>query len=170
MLSIAPAQERDIPMIAELLEEMDAFYGDKGTVAPEENEAAIRRAVLSPSPQIHTLLAHDGDRLWGLATYSFLWPAVGTTRSLYLKELYVRRNHRRRGVGRLLMAAIFSIAANEGCSRVEWTADRSNVSALDFYKALGAPVNEGKVFYRLEGQPVLLEAARLARRANIAPT
>jgi hypothetical protein len=41
------------------------------------------------------MLAWDGDDLAGFAAYSFLWPAVGLTRSLFLKELYVAEAARR---------------------------------------------------------------------------
>ncbi len=85
----------------------------------------------------------------GLAAYSFLWPAVGATRSLYLKELYVPGAYRRRGVGTLLMHAVFETAAALRCSRVEWTTDTGNTAAEAFYAGLGLPVYPSKVFYRV---------------------
>jgi GNAT superfamily N-acetyltransferase len=86
----------------------------------------------------------------GIAAYSFLWPAVGSTRSLYLKELYVPAAYRGQGVGKLLMHAVFETAAKLGCSRVEWTTDTSNTVAQAFYARLGLPRHPSKVFYRVE--------------------
>jgi ribosomal protein S18 acetylase RimI-like enzyme len=86
----------------------------------------------------------------GLATYSFVWPARGVTRSLYMKELYVAGAYRGQGVGKLLMRAIFETAAQRGCSRVEWTTDTDNVAAQDFYAKLGLPSRPSKIFYRVE--------------------
>lgn len=40
-------------------------------------------------------------------------------------------------------------AARPGCSRVEWTADRDNDTALAFYRALGHEELTSKVMYRL---------------------
>ncbi len=40
-------------------------------------------------------------------------------------------------------------AAEAGCSRLEWTGDTDNPTALAFYEKLGVPVHQGKVFYRL---------------------
>ena len=37
-------------------------------------------------------------RLVGIAAYSLLWPAIGLTRSLYLKELYVPEGVLRTGI------------------------------------------------------------------------
>ncbi len=86
----------------------------------------------------------------GFAAYSFLWPAVGATRSLYLKELYVPEKYRRRGVGALLMRAIFETAGPLGCSRVEWTTDARNTAAQAFYAKLGLRAHPSKIFYRVE--------------------
>src|SRR6266581_9292618 len=50
-----------------------------------------------------------GARLTGFAAYSFLWPAIGLTRSLYLKELYVDVHgdgRDRSAAGRALVDAI----------------------------------------------------------------
>jgi len=96
------------------------------------------------------VLARDKAGLAGFAAYSFLWPAVGVTRSLYLKELYVAEEYRRRGVGKALMSALFDLARLHRCSRVEWTTDVGNGGALAFYEGLGLPVHAGKVFYRVE--------------------
>jgi GNAT superfamily N-acetyltransferase len=86
----------------------------------------------------------------GLAAYSFLWPAVGATRSLYLKELYVPDTYRRQGVGKLLMRAIFETAGTLGCSRVEWTTDAGNTAAQAFFAKLDLPAYPSKIFYRIE--------------------
>jgi ribosomal protein S18 acetylase RimI-like enzyme len=86
----------------------------------------------------------------GLAAYSFLWPAVGATRSLYLKELYVAGAYRRRGVGELLTRAVFETAAARGCSRVEWASDAGNTAARAFYARLDLPELPSKVFYRVD--------------------
>lgn len=96
-------------------------------------------------------MAWDDGQLAGFASYSFLWPAAGLTRSLYLKELYVTERARRTGVGKLLMQRLYDIAAEHGCSRVEWTTDRDNPDAQRFYAELGVPVRESKLFYRVEG-------------------
>jgi GNAT superfamily N-acetyltransferase len=58
------------------------------------------------------------DRPVGIVSYSFLWPAEGLTRSLYLKEVCVAESARRRGVGTALMNALFELAAKHECRRV----------------------------------------------------
>jgi GNAT superfamily N-acetyltransferase len=136
--------------MAELFEEMDRFYGDVSVGSRAERAEQITAALFGDVPAGAALLAWDAHELVGVAAYSFLWPAIGVTRSLYLKELYVSQGRRRGGVGKRLMDALFEVAAKHECCRVEWTTDRSNTAAQQFYAELGVPVNEGKLFYRVK--------------------
>lgn len=150
MISINPASPGDGLALAGLLAEMDDFYGASRTEPVDERVRQINDALFSGHPAACALLAWDGTRLAGMAAYSFLWPAVGLTRSLYLKELYVGAGHRHQGVGKLLMGAVFETAARQGCSRIEWTTDTGNVGAQAFYAGLGLPKHPSKVFYRVQ--------------------
>lgn len=149
-MTVTAAGPEDIEALAELLAEMDRFYGATEVDPLEERVRQIREALFSAPAAASVLLARDDAELAGFAAYSFLWPAVGLTRSLYLKELYVAGQYRRRGVARQLMSALLDVASQHGCSRVEWTTDTGNDGALAFYDDLGVPVNKGKVFYRVE--------------------
>ena len=149
-IAVCPAGPDDAAAIAVLLEEMDHFYGAAGTEPLGERLRQINEALFASPPAAHALLAWDNARLAGFAAYSFLWPAVGLTRSLYLKELYVAGDYRYRGAGKMLMQAVLDVASKHECSRVEWTTDRDNSGAQAFYTTLGLPTEPSKVFYRVE--------------------
>jgi GNAT superfamily N-acetyltransferase len=148
---VKPAEPDHVQEIAALLAEMDAFYGATDQDPLESRITQINEALFSAQPAAHALLAWENGQLAGIASYSFLWPAVGLTKSLYLKELYVCDQQRRTGTGQALMHGLHEVAARQGCSRIEWTTDTGNVGAQDFYKALGVEPNTAKLFYRVEG-------------------
>jgi len=148
VITVSPAEPGDVALIARLLEDLNRFYGVPEPGPPDLARDQVTEALFGEPPSAYALLARDGDRVAGLATYSFLWPSVGPTRLLYMKELYVPEAYRRRGVGKLLMHAIFETAAGLGCVRVEWTTDPGNAAARAFYEELGVPVHP-KVFYRV---------------------
>ncbi|QSB17463.1 GNAT family N-acetyltransferase [Natronosporangium hydrolyticum] len=132
---------------------MERYYGATEVQALAERVVQTEQALFGSTPLASVLLAEVDSQLVGLAAYSFLWPAAGSTHSLYLKELYVRQSSRRSGVGARLMAEIRAIAAaRPGCSRVEWTADRDNPTSVSFYRALGYEEFHGKVMYRISGE------------------
>lgn len=160
MISITHAEPEDAEALARLAEEMDRFYGISEFESLEVRVRQICEALFSNPPSAYSLLAWDSRRLTGFASYSFLWPAVGLTRSLYLKELYVVANGRQKGIGKLLMWHLYDIAVKYNCSRVEWTTDTDNPGARQFYSELGVPVIESKLFYRIEGEDLKRQASR----------
>ena len=93
MIRVAPARPADVLALTELLEEMDRFYAAAGRTSRDERMRQTAEALFSDPAAAHVLLAWDGRQLAGMAAYSYLWPAVGRTRSLYLKELYVGESH-----------------------------------------------------------------------------
>jgi GNAT superfamily N-acetyltransferase len=136
------------------MDELDRFYG-----AIEAESADLRipqvAASLFQEPRAgYVSLAWEDEQLAGMAAYSFLWPAVGVTRSLYLKELYVIEAFRRKGIGTLLIQEVCQIAIMHACSRIEWTADAGNTLAEAFYERLGALKSWGKILYRAEGEGI----------------
>ncbi|WP_406450502.1 GNAT family N-acetyltransferase [Streptomyces sp. NBC_00876] len=149
--TIRPADRSDIPALADLIEEIERFYGATEIQPPDERRTQIEEALFGSPPLAAALVVEDENgTLAGLAAYSFLWPATGTTHSLFLKELYLRETLRQQGVGARLMAELHAIAAaRPRCSRMEWMTDRSNPAARTFYESLGFAELDGKIVYRV---------------------
>ncbi|MDX6239888.1 MAG: hypothetical protein QOG10_4703 [Kribbellaceae bacterium] len=150
MTVVRPATPDDIDDLALLAEEMDRFYGATEVEPLDIRRRQIREALFGDIPAAYALLVSDTEVAIGFAAYSFLWPAVGLTRSLYLKELYVTQARQRGGVGKQIMEGLFEIASKHGCSRVEWTTDRDNAGAQAFYESFGVEPTDSKLLYRLE--------------------
>jgi GNAT superfamily N-acetyltransferase len=162
MADIAPATPADEEAIVALLDGVDRFYGAADVDPADLTAANVRSALFDGAPSAYVLLARvDGEPV-GFAAYSYLWPAAGSTRSAFLKELYVVEAHRSAGVGRELMAALCEVAEKTGCTRVEWQTDEYNAGSRRFYANLGVPEHAGKVFYRIEAADI----ARIAHQAS----
>lgn len=154
-MQVRSAVPDDVQAIVRLLTEVDEFYGDTVTDSPAERSVAVARALFASPPLAYVLVAVEDDgQVVGFAAYSTLWPAAGSTASLYLKELYVTESARRGGVGRVLFGELCRVALRLGLSRVELTTDRTNRDAQDFYRRLGVAADDGKIFYRLEAERI----------------
>jgi GNAT superfamily N-acetyltransferase len=149
VITIRPARRDDTEAIASMLEELDRFYGAAEIEPRSTRLAGVESALFTSPPAAFAVLAWADSSLIGLASYSFLWPAAGVTRSLYLKELYVTAEYRRKGVGSLLMQEIFKTARAQNCSRVEWTTEVENAAARQFYSVIGASLLDGKMLFRV---------------------
>ena len=149
-VTVRHADPGDVDAMADLLAEMDGFYGDEPEDPQEVRRKQIADALFTPVPWAHALVAMDDHQLVGLATYSYHWPAVGLTRSIFLKELYVAKRAWRRGVGRALMQRLLALASETDCSRVEWMTDAPNKGAQEFYGTLGFKSDGSKLVYRVQ--------------------
>jgi GNAT superfamily N-acetyltransferase len=147
---VRPATPDDIDALATLTGEMNRYYGATDVEPLDLRRRQIRDALFGDVPAAYVLLATDAGSAVGFAAYSFLWPAVGLTRSLYLKELYITQARHHSGVGRQIMESLFELASEHDCSRVEWTTDQDNPGAQAFYETLGVDPKTSKLFYRLE--------------------
>jgi GNAT superfamily N-acetyltransferase len=159
VIEISPATHGDVEAIALLMEDLDRFYGTIDVEPPSERVTQIAAALFGEPRAAYALLAWQGEQLVGMAAYSFLWPAAGVTRSLYLKEIYVTESARGKGIGVALMQQLCRIAIEHACSRVEWTTDKGNLFSEAFYERLGVPQNQEKIFYRLEDEDIRRIAA-----------
>lgn len=84
--------------------------------------------------------------------YAFLFEAYSTflaRPTLYLEDLFVLPDHRRRGIGKALLQHCFVLARERGCGRMEWTCLDWNERAQAVYKGLGARRMSEWYLYRL---------------------
>jgi len=58
--------------------------------------------------------------------------------TLYLEDIFVLPDYRKRKIGLTLFLAMADIARDRGCGRMEWSVLNWNHLAIDFYKNLGA--------------------------------
>ena len=71
---------------------------------------------------------------------------------LYLEDLFVRPEHRKKGIGLALMRRLARIALDLGCPRLAWEVLDWNEPAIRFYASLGAEVLPSWLNVRIEGE------------------
>jgi GNAT superfamily N-acetyltransferase len=89
-------------------------------------------------PLFEALVAEEAGRLLGYASFYPAYDTQYAVKGFYLQDLYVRKEARRRGVGRALMAAVARACLDAGGSYMFWHAQPSNRAGRAFYRALGA--------------------------------
>lgn len=94
----------------------------------------------------------DGRRTpVGFALYFYNFSTFLTRRGLYLEDLFVVEDARRRGYGRAIIRHLARKALDEGCGRFDWSVLDWNQPAIDFYEGLGAEVMPDWRICRLSG-------------------
>ena len=77
-----------------------------------------------------------GFSTWFFAYYSW------TGKAVYMDDLYVVESFRGRGVGSRLLHAVIELAKDSGCNKVKWQVSRWNESGINYYKKMGATLDE----------------------------
>jgi GNAT superfamily N-acetyltransferase len=110
----------------------------------------IRSLLLGPRPLAEAIIAwHQGNPV-GLAVFFHNISTFAGKPGLFLEDLFVQPEHRRKGIGRALFQHVAQLAKSRGCRRLEWIVLDWNQPALDFYDGIGARVRDGWMVLRLE--------------------
>jgi|SRR5688572_9941322 len=89
-------------------------------------------------PIFRGFVAEDsGQGLLGYILFSRTYDG-DYVRNFYVVDLYVRKDSREKGVGRMLMEAVRNLALAEGVARLSWAVHKNNANAIRFYESLGA--------------------------------
>ena len=70
---------------------------------------------------------------------------------IYLEDLFVLPEYRKRGYGKALLKRLAAIAVERGCGRLEWWCLDWNKPSIDFYLSLGAEPMSDWTTYRITG-------------------
>ena len=154
---IRPAVEADAPLVLALVRELAEYERLVDEVTA--TEADIRRALFGPAPSAEAVIAEVEGRPVGFALFFHNFSTFTGKRGLYLEDLYVRPEHRGRGVGRRLLRHLARLALDRGCRRFEWSVLDWNEPAIRSYRRAGAAPMDDWTVYRLTG-------AALDRLAN----
>jgi GNAT superfamily N-acetyltransferase len=102
----------------------------------------LRSAMFGEPAFAHALLLEYGGGPLGFALYYFRFSSFAARPSLWLDDLYVDQQRRRRGAGKHLMRRLARIAERWNCTHLAWTANEHNVEGMSFYRKLRAEVTE----------------------------
>jgi len=61
---------------------------------------------------------------------------------LYMDDLYVCDKYRGKGIGTMLINKVISYAKENDCYKLRWQVSDWNTPAINFYKSLGASIDE----------------------------
>ena len=146
------ARAEDVPVVAGLIRDLARFEKLEQEVTMTEERLA--EGLFGDRSYAETLLAEEDGAAMGFALFFHNFSTFLAQPGIYLEDLFVRPEHRGRGVGRLLLERLAQIALERGCGRLEWAVLDWNQDAIRFYQRLGAQSNSDWSIYRLTGRPL----------------
>jgi GNAT superfamily N-acetyltransferase len=156
-ITLRAATAADVPTILRCIQALAEY--ERLADACIATEELLRESLFGERPAAEVVLAFDGDTIAGFALWFRSFSTFLARPGIYLEDLFVFPEYRRRGLGKRLLAHLARTAVDRGYGRVEWAVLDWNVDALRFYKSLGAvPIDEWTIC-RLTGDALPALAA-----------
>jgi GNAT superfamily N-acetyltransferase len=134
-MQVRNAEAADMVEVAELSRGLAAHVFDPD---PGKDLTLLSTSAFGPDRWFECLVAVAGTRIVGFATYSRIFEAHTREKRLWVGDVYVREEARRRGAGRALISALRERAEALGCTGINFELARGNNVARSFYEKLGA--------------------------------
>jgi len=119
-------------------------------LAPPDKAAKrrLRRDALSKNPRCEAYLGRLDSKYVAYVIVYFTYSSFRALPTLYLEDIFVLEEYRRRGIGQAMFDFCVERAKKEGCGRIEFTVLDWNRSAQRFYEKNNAEKTDWS-FYRM---------------------
>ena len=142
------ANEKDVALILDFIKRLAEYEKMSDQVVATE---ALLREWIFEKQKAEVIFALEDGREVGFALFFHNFSTFVGKAGIYLEDLFVLPEYRKRGHGKALILELARIANERKCGRMEWSCLDWNQPSIDFYLSLGAkPMNEWTT-YRLSG-------------------
>lgn len=147
---IRAARTGDGPEFLRLVEELARF--EHLDPPDEHGQRRLLRDAFGAQPAYELLVAEprDGTGLVGYGVVLRTYSSFLGRPTLYLEDLYLSPDHRRRGLGRMFLHHLAALAIERGWGRLEGVVLAWNEGARRFYADTGARELDDWVFFRYD--------------------
>jgi len=142
------ATSDDVPSILAFIKGLAEFEYLTNEVTV--TEADLQKSLFGQNPAAEVVMGFEGDEPAGFAVFFHNYSTFLGQRGMYVEDIFVTPEHRRKGLGKMLLVHVANIAVERGCGRLEWSVLDWNEDAARFYKELGAEVMSDWRTFRMQ--------------------
>lgn len=144
-VSLRPAEKKDAKRLCELIQEL-ALHEQKEP--PQVTIEDVLTFGFSERKLFSIEIAELEEEMVGYALYYFTFRTCAMKPVLYLEDLYVQPQHRRKGIAKALLGKLQSLAEKQGATYFELSVFDWNLPAQAFYETLGGKLFPGMLTIR----------------------
>lgn len=145
-MEIRKALPEDVPQILDFIKGIARYEKMENEVVATEEK--LHEWLFEKEVAEVVFAEQDGESV-GFALYFHNFSTFVGKAGIYLEDLYVFPEHRKKGYGKALFLHLVKTAIERGCGRMEWVCLNWNQASIDFYRSMGAiSLDEWKT-YRL---------------------
>ncbi|NNE99186.1 MAG: GNAT family N-acetyltransferase [Pyrinomonadaceae bacterium] len=139
-LTIKTAGPGDIDAILKLMAEFAEHQNL--TEFLEVTEKKLADVMFGKDRFVHGIIVRDDETPIAYAFFYQYFSSFRGEKSVYLEDIFITEQFRNRGIGEELVKEIAVRGKEFAAVRMDFQVLRSNISAINFYKKLGAIVDE----------------------------
>ncbi len=143
------AEEKDAHLVLEFIKDLADYENMLNEVVADE-EILTEWAFKKKKAEVIFIIWQQKEIGFALFFHNFS-TFLGKS-GLYIEDLFIKPEYRRKGFGKALIKKIASIALERGCGRLEWWCLDWNKPSIDFYLSLGAEPMSDWTVYRVAGE------------------
>ena len=149
VLKIRPAVPEDVAIIFDLIRALAEY--EKLTHLVTGNVRSLHEHLFGDRPYAEAILAEWEGKPAGFALFFPNYSTFLTQPGIYLEDLFVLPQYRRRGIGKALLTYVAQLAVERKAGRLEWSVLDWNEPAIAFYKQMGATILQEWKICRITG-------------------
>jgi N-acetylglutamate synthase-like GNAT family acetyltransferase len=130
-LNIRVAQKSDISTMANLLSELFAIEVDF-QIDLEKQQRGLE--LLLDSEQAVVFVAELENQIIGMCSVQLLISTAQGSKVGLIEDVIISKSYQKQGVGKQLLETVKNWAKQQGLTRLQLLADKTNQNALDFYQ------------------------------------
>ena len=146
-LKIEPIKHKNFDEFLYLIDKLAEY---ERLTPPDENaKVRLRKDGLSKKPKYEAYVGKIDNKYVGYIIFFMTYSSILAKPTLYIEDIFVLKEHRRKGLGQKFFNFIISIAKERDCGRIEWHVLDWNQPGIKFYEKNYAKKLSNWVLYRL---------------------
>jgi diamine N-acetyltransferase len=159
-LTIRPSRPDDVALILTFIRELAEY--ERAPDAVVATEEGLSELLFGATPKVFCDIAEWDGEPAGFCLWFYNFSTWRGRHGLYLEDLFVRPEHRGRGIGRQLLALLAKRCVERGLDRMEWAVLDWNELAIGVYRGVGAELLADWRICRLTGDSLRVLAQTAA--------
>ncbi len=147
IIKISPANIEFIDTAASLFNEYRKFYNQESDIKKAKSFLLER---IKNNESIIFVSFDDNDNATGFMQLYPSFSSVSVRKTYILNDLYIDKDNRGKGIGRLLINAAKDFAKENGVTKISLTTAKTNKTAQNLYESENYVKDDEYVVYNLE--------------------
>ena len=154
---IQPATKADVPVIFSFIQKLADY--ERLSHAVTATEKSLTETLFGRRRTAEVAIGYCKRKPVGFVLFFHNYSTFLGQPGIYIEDLYVDEEFRRRGFGSALLRYVANLATDRRCGRLEWSVLDWNEPAVNFYKKIGAVAMSEWTVFRVTGEKLAKLAA-----------